>query len=120
MLLLDAHCHLELYENIKNKMSEEIPNDLAVITMTNTPQTFHRNMELFREQKAFFVGVGLHPKLISERKNELFMLLKIINKHRFVGEIGIDGVALNIDANLCFFRHSDSYRQLRKSYCFNS
>lgn len=103
MILLDAHCHLELYENIKNKMSKEIPNDLAVITMTNTPQTFHWNMELFRGQKAFFVGAGLHPQLILERKNELFMLLKIIDNHRFVGEIGIDGVALNIDEQIYVF-----------------
>ena len=38
MVLLDAHCHLELFIDVEKKI-KKFPEQLNVITMTNTPKT---------------------------------------------------------------------------------
>lgn len=99
MMLLDTHCHLELFKTLPRV----IPKDLAVITMTNTPKTVDKNEELFIDSENIFIAAGLHPQLVATRKNELEDLIKLIESHRFIGEIGIDGEALAIEEQIYAF-----------------
>lgn len=99
MMILDAHCHLELFEKLPNA----IPEQLSVITMTNTPKTVKKNKELFGLSNNIFVAVGLHPQLVSKRKDEFDCLLKLIDTHKFIGEIGIDGNSPEIEEQIYIF-----------------
>ena len=102
MVLLDAHCHLELFIDVEKKI-KKFPEQLNVITMTNTPKTFKKNMEMFNTSENIFVAVGLHPQLVSERIGEIGEILKLINQCLFIGEIGIDGGLSNLDDQIYVF-----------------
>lgn len=81
MMILDAHCHLELFD----KMPKVIPNELSLITMTNTPKTVPKNEEIFGFINDIYIAVGLHPQLINSRMKELEYLLELIDTHKFIG-----------------------------------
>ena len=110
MVLLDAHCHLELFIDVEKKI-KKFPEQLNVITMTNTPKTFKKNMEMFNTSENIFVAVGLHPQLVSERIGEIGEILKLINQCRFIGEIGIDGGLSNLDDQIYVFSEMSEFFQ---------
>lgn len=105
MMILDAHCHLELFD----KMSKVMPKELALITMTNTPITLLKNEEMFGLINNIYIAVGLHPQLINTRMEELEYLLELIDTHKFIGEIGIDGESTKIDEQIYVFSEIITY-----------
>lgn len=105
MMILDAHCHLELFD----KMPKVIPNELSLITMTNTLKTVPKNEEIFGFINDIYIAVGLHPQLINSRMKELEYLLELIDTHKFIGEIGIDGESSKIDEQIYVFSEIITY-----------
>ena len=90
-ILIDTHCHLDLFKDIQfNKQSED-SQGIKTITVTNAPSFYKPNVKLFDGSTNIRVALGLHPQLVSQYKDELNLFELLIKNVRYVGEIGLDG-----------------------------
>lgn len=87
---LDAHFHLDLYENYQQILSDIVNQNIYLLAVTNTPSVFHFTKNISLNYPNVLPAIGLHPELVDERMGELELLLKSICNERFVGEVGLD------------------------------
>lgn len=91
MRFIDTHCHLDLSKN-RNSFSENINhNKIYSIAVTNLPSLFQKNKVILPETKYIKHALGYHPELIAEFPDQLEKFKQMMNKTRYIGEIGIDG-----------------------------
>lgn len=64
---------------------------MYVLAVTTTPLAWEGNLALLKGQSRIRVSPGLHPELVPERHSELPLLLQLLARSRYVGEVGIDG-----------------------------
>jgi TatD DNase family protein len=89
-MLLDTHCHLDLYPDFARVLADIETNRVATIAVTNTPSVFRRCVELTTGNRFVRVAAGLHPQLIAERSRELPLLFELIRETTYIGEVGLD------------------------------
>lgn len=87
---LDAHSHLDLYENYQQILSDIVNQNIYLFAVTNTPSVFHFTKNISLNYPNVLPAIGLHPELVKERVSELDFMLKSIHNERFVGEVGLD------------------------------
>jgi len=63
---------------------------IGILAVTTTPRAYSVEIERLSDYQYVKVSLGLHPQLISERFEELSMIERLIDKCRFIGEIGLD------------------------------
>jgi len=86
----DAHCHIDLYPNFRKQLADIAAGKLATIAVTNTPSVFEMCERICAGNSFVHPAIGLHPELVGERERELPLLLQLIHRVRFIGEIGLD------------------------------
>jgi TatD DNase family protein len=89
-VLVDAHCHLDLYRNPRAIAGETEERRIHTIAVTNAPSVFFHTRDLARGTKYLHAAVGLHPELVHSHGHELPQLLNAIAANTFVGEVGLD------------------------------
>jgi TatD DNase family protein len=89
-MLLDAHCHLDLYPDFARVLADLEWKRVATIAVTNTPSVFRKCVELTANSRFVQVAAGLHPQLVGERSHELPLLLELIREITYIGEVGLD------------------------------
>lgn len=89
-LLVDFHCHLDLYRDHEALIDECDRERVATLAVTTTPKAWPRNRELAQRSPFVRIGLGLHPQLVAEREAELALLERYLPDARYVGEIGLD------------------------------
>jgi TatD DNase family protein len=89
--MIDFHCHLELYPDPVQVVSECIKRDLYVLSVTTTPSAWTGSSALVADARRIRVALGLHPQLAHERRSELSLFDTQLAQTRYVGEIGLDG-----------------------------
>jgi TatD DNase family protein len=87
---VDFHCHLDLYPDHEALIAESDQECIATLTVTTTPKAWPRNRELAARSTHVRVALGLHPQVIAERAEEVFLLEKYLPEARYVGEVGLD------------------------------
>lgn len=87
---VDFHCHLDLYPDFEEIVSECERRRVMTLAVTTVPWAFERNLQLTEKLNFVHAALGLHPQLADERGNELGLFEKMLSKTRFVGEIGLD------------------------------
>lgn len=87
---VDAHCHLDLFPDFVGVARTALAFETAVLTMTTTPRAWSKNLELARPFDLVEVALGLHPQLVETHFNDLALWVKLLEKARFVGEVGLD------------------------------
>lgn len=87
---VDFHCHLDLYPDHAQLISECDRERIATLAVTTTPKAWARNREMAEGSTHVRVALGLHPQLISERENEIALFEKLLSEARYVGEVGLD------------------------------
>lgn len=86
---LDTHFHLDLHKD--QQIADKIEAaKVFTIAVTNTPSVFFYTKNISLNKKYIRAGLGLHPQLAEQRKNELPMFKELLNETRYVGEIGLD------------------------------
>lgn len=90
---VDAHCHVDLFPDPRAVMQEALEARVGVVAVTNTPSVFDPMVRLAEPFPNVFPAVGLHPELAIERESEVGLIPTMWEKTRFVGEIGLDGMA---------------------------
>lgn len=88
---VDTHCHLDLFQGIRQSVQAEDSKPIKTITVTNSPLLWEPNQKLFGNCKNIRAALGLHPELAFERAHETSNFSNFINQTRYIGEIGLDG-----------------------------
>lgn len=89
--MIDFHCHLDLYPNPQAVRDECVRRGLYVLSVTTTPSAWRGTSALAAHTPRIRTGLGLHPQLAHERRNELVLFDSFLPDTRYVGEIGLDG-----------------------------
>lgn len=89
--MIDFHCHIDLYPDPAAVIAGCEQRGTYVLAVTTTPRAWAGNQALIAEKSRIRVSPGLHPELVHERHSELPLLLDLIPRSRYVGEVGIDG-----------------------------
>ena len=90
-VLIDTHCHLDLFPGIQQNAAVENENAIKTISVTNAPSFFGPNNNLFAPYKNIRVALGLHPQLAKTHYLEIDLFVNELSKTNYIGEIGLDG-----------------------------
>lgn len=89
--MMDLHCHVDLYPDHKEVLNDIKSSNYYVLSVTTVPSAFEGTVQLTSGIKHCKTALGLHPQLAHLRKNELPLFDKLVDRTRYIGEIGLDG-----------------------------
>lgn len=88
--LIDTHFHLDHYKNFREQAQRINKLEQYTICVTNSPGIFCSCERMLPESKYLRHAIGFHPQDPSLNKNDLSDFMKLLNRTRYVGEIGLD------------------------------
>lgn len=88
---MDFHCHLDLYPDAKAVAEEAALRNEFTWLVTTSPRAYEATSKVLAHVPRVLITPGLHPELVERRAGELPQLLKLMERTKAVGEIGIDG-----------------------------
>ncbi len=88
---MDLHCHLDLYPEPRQVVTEVIKKKIFTLSVTTTPNAWQITNSLGSGSHFIQTALGLHPQIIAERHHEIENFEQHLEKTHFVGEIGLDG-----------------------------
>ena len=88
--LVDFHCHLDLYPDHEELVTECDQAKIFTLAVTTTPRAWIRNDELAKATTYVRAALGLHPQLVFERANEYALWEEFLPGARYIGEVGLD------------------------------
>jgi len=89
-MIVDTHCHFDLYPNPKEVINELERLGIVTIGMTNLPSHFKMGFPHTRNLKSVRLALGLHPLMASNHSQELPLFMKYLDYTSYIGEIGLD------------------------------
>lgn len=90
MKLLDAHIHLDFYDNIDKMLNSIIACDVQAVFVTHLPELFKRYKVQMAEYPNISLALGFHPILVNEYDLNKPLFQELKNKTKFIGEVGLD------------------------------
>jgi TatD DNase family protein len=90
--LVDAHFHLDLSPDPAAMAHEIEATQIHTIAVTNAPSVFFHTRALSQGCRFLHPAVGLHPELVADRAGEIDSMWPLLEKTRFIGEVGLDYV----------------------------
>jgi TatD DNase family protein len=106
--MMDLHCHVDLYPDHQEVLNDIKSSNYYVLSVTTVPSAFEGTVQLTSGIKHCKTALGLHPQLAHLRKNELALFDKLVDRTKYIGEIGLDGskgYADYFDDQLVVFTH---------------
>ncbi|WP_301099853.1 Qat anti-phage system TatD family nuclease QatD [Otariodibacter sp.] len=91
--MIDLHTHLDLYPDSLNILERVNKENHFTLAVTTSPKAWLATSHVFKEYNNIMVALGLHPEVADRKFDELDLLLSLIHKAVFIGEVGIDGSA---------------------------
>lgn len=85
MIYSDSHVHFTKINTI-----EGLSSNMRINCVTNTAKEYRLANKLYNSMKHITVSVGYHPLYYTKSTKELEDYLTIMEKQRFIGEIGLD------------------------------
>lgn len=90
-MIIDTHCHIDMYKNPIQVLEDCESKGVVVISMTNLPSHFELGRSYFRDKKNVRQALGFHPIFVGkENSKELKKFKTLINQTSYIGEIGLD------------------------------
>ncbi len=86
----DTHFHLDLVSNPERVANQIERHEVYTIAVTNSPSVFFFTEKIASNKRFIRAALGLHPELAAERHKEITQFRQLINKTRYIGEIGLD------------------------------
>ncbi len=90
---VDSHCHIDLYPTPATIVDKCERAGIYTIAVTNAPSLFANTDALTGSTKFVRAAVGLHPQLVRSHGHELASMWPLLNRTRYVGEVGLDYTA---------------------------
>lgn len=88
--MFDMHCHVDLIDPMNRFCATAAMLDISILAMTTTPRAYHAETSMLRNYPSVYVALGLHPQLVSGRKQELAIFDRHVASSKFIGEVGLD------------------------------
>ena len=88
--LHDTHFHLDLFDNPTQVLDRIERDEIFTIAVTNVPAVFEHTFKLAEKSKYVRAALGFHPELAARHKQQLSLFLELLQKTRYIGEIGLD------------------------------
>jgi TatD DNase family protein len=90
-MLLDAHAHLDRYQDSRESALEEITR-YEIFTISNSMDlpSYQQNLEIAERCDLVLPTFGVHPKKAPEYAKRLSELSQAIEQSPMIGEIGLD------------------------------
>ncbi|WP_299112030.1 Qat anti-phage system TatD family nuclease QatD [uncultured Winogradskyella sp.] len=89
-MIIDTHCHFDLYPNPVKICEESEKLGITTIGMTNLPSHFQMGYNHVKGYKKVRLALGMHPLMVSEHEKEMPLFLKFLDMTSYIGEIGLD------------------------------
>jgi TatD DNase family protein len=89
-MIIDTHCHLDLYPNPYSVIDELEKTGIITIGMTNLPSHFKMGYPHTRNLKKVRLSLGLHPLMASSHAKEFLLFMKCLGMTSYIGEVGLD------------------------------
>lgn len=89
-MIIDTHCHIDLYPNPKKVLQDCANADITVLAMTNLPSHFEMGYIHFQSLKKIRLALGMHPLMANLHIREFDLFLKNVSKTSYIGEVGLD------------------------------
>lgn len=89
-MIYDAHCHLDLLDNMAGFIKEMQNSDISLFAVGTTPKAYDREVQFCRNNPHIKVGLGMHPQLISSGYDDMRLFKKLFEKSHYIGEVGLD------------------------------
>ena len=89
-MIIDTHCHVDLYQNPLAIAKECERLKITTICMTNLPSHFEAGYPHLRGFTWVKLALGFHPLMVEQYNRELPAFKKSLHKTNFIGEIGLD------------------------------
>lgn len=86
----DTHFHLDLMSDPEKVANEVEWRQVYTIAVTNSPSVFFFTEKVTSSKKYIHAALGLHPELAAERHREVERFIELIDRTRYIGEIGLD------------------------------
>lgn len=86
----DTHFHLDLMVNPIDIVRQIEKHEIYTIAVTNSPQVYFYTENITKNSKYIRPALGLHPELASERHKEIDQFISLLNKTKYIGEVGLD------------------------------
>lgn len=106
--MMDLHCHVDLYPDYSEILSDIEKSDYYVLSVTTVPSAFKGTANLTKHLANCRTALGLHPQLAHQRVNELSLFDSLCSTTRYIGEVGLDGsrgYAEHIETQKLVFEH---------------
>ena len=92
-LLVDLHCHLDLYPDPAAAVSACNDTGAYVLSVTTTPKAWRGTLALAKGLPRIRTSLGFHPQIAHQRVKELSLFEAILPETKYVGEVGLDGTS---------------------------
>jgi len=89
-MLLDAHCHVDHYDNPKEVLEESAKRGIFLIAVTNLPSHFEQGLPHVHSYSNVRIALGLHPLMADKHSSELRLFERYLSETNYIGEVGLD------------------------------
>ena len=89
-MIYDAHCHLDLMDNMLNIIRETQNSNINIFSVGTTPKAYDREKQFCKSNSHIKVGVGMHPQLISSGYDDMSLFKALFQRSHYIGEVGLD------------------------------
>jgi TatD DNase family protein len=89
-LLVDTHCHVDLYENPSEIVEEADSRGVYTVAVTNAPFVYQHTANLVAGRRYVRPALGLHPELVHSHGHQTEQFKALLGETRYVGEVGLD------------------------------
>lgn len=89
-MICDAHCHLDLMDNMPEFIKEMQNSNMSLFAVGTTPKAYSREIQLCRNARNIHVGLGMHPQLVSSGYDDMRIFKFLFENSHYIGEVGLD------------------------------
>lgn len=89
-MICDAHCHLDLMNNMLGFINEVQNSDISLFAVGTTPRTYNREVQFCKNIQNIYVGLGMHPQLVSSGYDDMKVFKEFFEQNHYIGEVGLD------------------------------
>lgn len=89
MMYYDAHCHIDLGDNIQEIINESEHEKIYILAMTNLPVLFDK-LDKSLSSKYIRACLGFHPELVFKYKFLIPKMWEFLERTKYIGEVGLD------------------------------
>ena len=89
-MICDAHCHLDLMNNMLGFINEVQNSDMSLFAVGTTPRAYNREVQFCRNTQNIYVGLGMHPQLVSSGYDDMQVFKEVFEQNHYIGEVGLD------------------------------